>query len=327
MLASHDLAQEGSPLCVLHRRSSSEVPAAERFEFCREMAIGSHIEPPAGTTEDFRGDFAYAVTRGGIGYVQTAIDPCVSHFGAGNYDSVVDIAVLSAGTMHIQRDRDQRQILSAGDMPVLFDPAQPLTIRSSRTKFAALRLPRTAVDAALGHGAREGSRAIQALPSTTLGSELATCFKQLERASSQPALPEAVLSTAGALALVLLAHRRGPGHRWPGILHPALYLAARHQLALGVANPALTVDTIAATLGCSRAQLYRLFAEHGQGIAGELNRLRMQQAGNLLRSHAAVGVGVIATRCGYAEPAAFDKAFRRHYGMTPRDWRALGRRP
>lgn len=310
--------------CVLQRRSSNEVRADARFEFCRAIAVGSHIERPLGTSENFQGDFAYAVTRSGIGYARTTIDACVSRFGVDGNDSVVDVAMLDAGTMRIQHGRDQRLVLNAGIKPVLFDPARPLTIKSSRTEFAVLRLPRARVTAALGTAAAAHMGAVRPLSSTVLGNQLAACFKSLACAVDHAtSLSTSTIETATALTLVMLAGARGPDHHWPGELHAALYRAACHQLALGVANPALTVDAVAATLGCSRAQLYRLFAEHGQSVADELNRLRMQQAGSLLRGHGAIGIGIIAARCGYTEPAAFDKAFRRHYGMTPRDWRAL----
>ncbi|QBB69040.1 helix-turn-helix domain-containing protein [Pseudolysobacter antarcticus] len=49
---------------------------------------------------------------------------------------------------------------------------------------------------------------------------------------------------------------------------------------------------------------------------------RMQHAAKLLTAWPRLAFDTIAERCGYGDPAGFHKAFRRHVGMTPRDWRA-----
>jgi AraC-like DNA-binding protein len=37
----------------------------------------------------------------------------------------------------------------------------------------------------------------------------------------------------------------------------------------------------------------------------------------------ALDIGDVSLRCGYADLSAFGKAFRRRFGISPRDWRAM----
>ena len=73
-------------------------------------------------------------------------------------------------------------------------------------------------------------------------------------------------------------------------------------------------------LGCSRAQLYRAFNQHHDSIADHLRRLRLKAACALLARGSENRIGQIAFDCGYTDPAAFGKAFRRRYGVSPSEW-------
>lgn len=308
----------------LHR-STQEVPKRDRFDFCRTLPTGSHLERPLDARGDFCAEFRCTTTPDGIDFGKIAIDACVSRFGpsAAVDDAFVDIGMINAGTMHIRHGRDRTLVLHAGMAPVLFDAARPMTTRTSRSDVAYLRLPRAAVVAALGGDAVPRGMAVRPLVPGALTSQLGACLERVQRcvARSGGEVVDA-LRTARALALVALAGARGAGHHWPGELDVALYRAACHQLVQQVSNPRVTVDSVAAALGCSRAQLYRLFAARGETVAGRLREARMQRAAEWLVSQPRMAVGAVASCCGYSEPIAFDRAFRRRFGMTPTDWRA-----
>lgn len=304
-------------------RSTREVSPRDRFDYCRAFPAASHIERALGTRDDFLAVFKYAATPDGIDFGDIAIDACVSRFGPGGDDAYVDIGMLNAGTMRIRHGRDQTLTLHAGLGPVLFDASRPMTTYTSRSDVGYLRLPRAAVVAAIGGSAVPRGMAVRPLAPGVLATELGACLRGVASGSiHDPAAVVAALRTARALALVALANLRGAGHHWPGELDEALFLAARHQLGQHLADPHWTVCTAANELGCSRAQLYRLFAARGQSVAEYLRQLRLQRAGRLLRVEPATAIGVVAARCGYAEPIAFDRAFRRRFGMTPTEWRA-----
>lgn len=303
-------------------RSTREVPPRDRFDFWRSLAIGVHAERPLVARRDFLGDVRYAAAPDGVGFADMNLDPCIAKFGPGGDSATVDLGLIRAGTMHLRHGRDETLVLDATTGPVLFDPTRPMTTATSRCDLSFLRLPRAAVVEAIGGAAMRHGGAVRPLAPGPLAAELTTCVWNLQRAAQRDvAAPMTVLETAGALALVALARNRDDRHRWPGALRTALYRVARHELARHAADPAMTADALAHTLGCSRAALYRLFAAHGTSVAGYLHEMRMQRAAALLRSRPRVAIGAIALECSYAEPAAFSKAFRRRFGMTPGDWR------
>ena len=84
----------------------------------------------------------------------------------------------------------------------------------------------------------------------------------------------------------------------------------------------LSLDDIARRVASSRRQLQRAYAEIGQTtFRDHLTRVRMEKAAELLVSRG-LTVREVAHRVGYRQPAQFAKAFRRHLGVAPSDYRA-----
>jgi AraC family transcriptional regulator of adaptative response / methylphosphotriester-DNA alkyltransferase methyltransferase len=84
----------------------------------------------------------------------------------------------------------------------------------------------------------------------------------------------------------------------------------------------LSLDEIARRVASSRRQLQRAYAEIGHTTFREhLTRVRMQKAGQLLAGPG-ITVREVARLVGYRQPAQFAKAFRRHAGVAPSDYRA-----
>jgi AraC family transcriptional regulator of adaptative response / methylphosphotriester-DNA alkyltransferase methyltransferase len=86
----------------------------------------------------------------------------------------------------------------------------------------------------------------------------------------------------------------------------------------------LLLDDIARRVASSRRQLQRAYAEIGDTTFREhLTRVRMDRAAELLSTRMFT-VREVAHRVGYRQPAQFAKAFRRHRGIAPSDFRAGG---
>ena len=86
----------------------------------------------------------------------------------------------------------------------------------------------------------------------------------------------------------------------------------------------LSLDDIARRVASSRRQLQRAYSEIGHTTFREhLTRVRMDRAAELL-GRRSVTVREVARRVGYRQPAQFAKAFRRHRGVAPSDFRAAG---
>ena len=83
----------------------------------------------------------------------------------------------------------------------------------------------------------------------------------------------------------------------------------------------LELDEVARRVATSRRQLQRAYSEiGGTTFRTHLTHVRMTRAAELLRA-SAMTVRDIATRVGYRQPAQFAKAFRRHHGCSPSEYR------
>ena len=88
----------------------------------------------------------------------------------------------------------------------------------------------------------------------------------------------------------------------------------------------LSLDDIARRVASSRRQLQRAYSEIGETtFRDHLTQVRMERAAELLHSRR-LTVRDVAYRVGYRQPAQFAKAFRRHHGVAPSDYRAAERR-
>ena len=86
----------------------------------------------------------------------------------------------------------------------------------------------------------------------------------------------------------------------------------------------LSLDDIARRVASSRRQLQRAYAEIGNTtFRDHLTKVRMDRAADLLATRMFT-VREVAHRVGYRQPAQFAKAFRRHRGLSPSDFRAGG---
>ncbi|WP_293765213.1 helix-turn-helix domain-containing protein [uncultured Aquitalea sp.] len=84
---------------------------------------------------------------------------------------------------------------------------------------------------------------------------------------------------------------------------------------------ALTVDELAALANLSPRSLHRYFQQHlGESVTRHLARLRIGQACRLLVD-TMQPITLVATRCGYANLAHFNRQFRQFKDMTPSQYR------
>lgn len=82
------------------------------------------------------------------------------------------------------------------------------------------------------------------------------------------------------------------------------------------------VDACAAALDVPRRTLQREFARNGTTVREALWIARMEWARSMLERGATSQRAAAAV--GYRQPAQFAKAFRRRFGISPSDARAIG---
>jgi AraC-like DNA-binding protein len=124
---------------------------------------------------------------------------------------------------------------------------------------------------------------------------------------------DAALEAVVELILVML--RREVGALPP--VDPVL-AAAKAHIAAHSRDFGLTPRSLAKTLGCSRAVLYRAFAPTGVTVARYIRDVRFHHFLQALRARPDASISGLAYDCGFAtDPSDFTKLFKRTYGMTP----------
>ncbi|SFL62425.1 helix-turn-helix domain-containing protein [Methylobacterium pseudosasicola] len=90
-------------------------------------------------------------------------------------------------------------------------------------------------------------------------------------------------------------------------------------------DPEFGPDTLAADLRVSRSRLYAAFAG-GEGIAATIREARLNRAHDriVMMRKAGARIASIMASCGFTDPAAFSRAFRQRFGLSPRDLIAQG---
>lgn len=85
-------------------------------------------------------------------------------------------------------------------------------------------------------------------------------------------------------------------------------------------DPELSATTLTKTFHCSRAKIYRIFAEE-DGVASFIRKRRLMGCyDDLSRSHKKPGaVQEVAERWGFLDPFHFSRLFKRAYGVAPSD--------
>ena len=89
-------------------------------------------------------------------------------------------------------------------------------------------------------------------------------------------------------------------------------------------NEPLDRETLASVAGFSIPHFHRVFIAHvGESAISYVRRLRLERAGQKLRM-GAVDITEVALAAGYDSHAAFSKAFKQQFGVSPSEFRQLG---
>ena len=83
-------------------------------------------------------------------------------------------------------------------------------------------------------------------------------------------------------------------------------------------------ETLASVAGFSVPHFHRVFTAHvGESAIGYVRRMRLERAARKLRM-GAVDITEVALAAGYDTHAAFSKAFKQQFGLSPSEFRQLG---
>lgn len=226
------------------------------------------------------------------------------------------------------RGGSNSEVAGEGDLYVI-DMAQPLSTATTDHDQISLVVPRRLISARLDSPDASHMRVIPAgLPLVALFRESLKSFHaQADNMTRSDA--EAVIGPL--LDLAAAAINGHADERSVAGVNLAHFVGLRRHVEDNLLDPNLTLDSLLATFGLSRRKAYRLFEPVG-GFASYVNRRRLQRALQTLRSSEwrHVPISEIGTAHGFPNPENFSRAFRREYGLSPREVRQLadsGRSP
>ncbi len=90
---------------------------------------------------------------------------------------------------------------------------------------------------------------------------------------------------------------------------------------LNFADPAISPTSVATHFGISTRYVHKLLEEQGETFGQIILAKRLERCASELRQGAHLTISEVAFRCGFNDMSYFSRAFRRRFGVTPRDYR------
>ncbi|WP_414899610.1 helix-turn-helix transcriptional regulator [Sphingomonas flavalba] len=312
------------------RVDTAEVAAGQRFDFWRALHAGLDLSliDPAGR-DAYAAKLRFWSMDDGVllGHSQSANTRC--RFGRGWADQLL-FSIILDGTVRLRAGHDNVVMLGRENGLVVMDASQTAVTETGATRHdhVYLSVPRGMVARMVGGNPLPQRGGVVALDGVPLGAVLHAHLEQMHRYGDRLSRAEmdAGVSAATQLALGCLRQLGAERPEEELLSDVALVAAARGIAERHAADGDLSAAAIAARIGCSRAHLYRVFARQGLRVGEMVRGIRLERAKAMIAARGDGAIEQAANMCGYRSAAAFSRAFRHSYGMSPRAWRAAARR-
>jgi len=304
---------------------STDAVAPELRRDVVEAAYGAHVSGSV----DFIGEAPVSASltlrdMAGLQLAHVATSPMRIATSA-DETGVVYLSMTTSGSGVIDARGEARPV-QAGDINVLRRDRRCLTVAAEPSALLNIAIPRDRlVDSLTGHDSLLGTRTMSA-PAARL---LYTYAMTLLTDDREPAAEEEAVFAAHILdlAALLLGPRRDAAETArKGGVRAARRQAIRADIAANLADPALSLDWLARRHSLSPHYVRALFYDEGTSFTDHVLGARLARVCTLLRDPAMSGhtIAALALMAGFGDISWFNQVFRRRYGMTPSDMRALG---
>ncbi|MEJ0045516.1 MAG: helix-turn-helix domain-containing protein [Rhodospirillales bacterium] len=229
------------------------------------------------------------------------------------------LSLLHSGTLIA--DADGTVVRAPPGAVVLLDLARPIEAAVSANSSVSFTVPRDTLDALLPAGSLWHGMTVPGSAGLLLADYLAALEHRVPQLSpaEAPFIERATHDMIAACIAPSRARLEQAGVQVAG----SLRLEAKRVVDARLHEPNLAPEDVAAAVGISRATLYRLFERDG-GVAAFIRERRLRQAGRLLADPAERRrISQIAYACGFENETHFSRAFRREYGATASEVRAV----
>jgi AraC-like DNA-binding protein len=316
------MSEVGGVLGSFQRLTTRSVRPKDQFDFWREQFQFVHMEPTDKAARlEFDGEVLAFAGDHGLHCAHVRTGPQRSVYGGRDSNTLLLGGILS-DRARVADDSGER-IFQPADGLLLMDCDRRARLETFAAgyEFIYVAIPRDLAAAALGRREVLPARsALTRVPTSGVGSLLWSNMQSLVRYGESLTPQQCAVAMASVTDLGIAVLRDVARDGDDGKRGASLYVAATAYIARHYGRINLTADHVGAALGCSRAQLYRAFSQHDDSVADHLRRFRLRAACALLARGAENRIGQIAFDCGYTDPAAFGKAFRRQYGVSPSEW-------
>jgi AraC-like DNA-binding protein len=233
---------------------------------------------------------------------------------------------VSRGGEQVLRSATAGGTAPAGN-PYVFALHEPIEGRREQMDWTTLFVSRDlmpdlapAIDAAM-------YRPLDGALGQLLGSHVEQLALQLPR-MTEAELPGAAEATRAMIG-ACLSGAAGPLHAASQAIEQTRLARIKAIIRRNIASPSLGPRRLCQLGEVSRSQLYRMFAPLG-GVARHIQAERLRQAERAIADpEDRRDIARIAEGLGFYDASSFSRAFRREFGITPRDQRAaaqMGRR-
>lgn len=313
--------------------TTAPVPPPERYAFWREIVWPDWDDdrPTAAQRRDFRAA-AQGLFCGERTLVTFESDPTSGGRArppASEQGGALHVGLILSGERLSEAEGDGPHRAQAGDL-YAYDPDRAAQVRwPRRHRGVNLMIPRVALTQIFGHDVPPATALLAALSQSALAPLVAVQFRLMAQQASLFNDSEAEAAVGGTVELILAGLRSAHSTTARDDSAPAaaLLLAARRYIENHLAERDLDAGRIAAALGCSRATLYRIFAEHDLTVSEAIRDVRLVRFRHLLRSQpSTASIAAAAARCGLGDPRHVRRQFKAVFGLSPKDFRATAGR-
>jgi AraC-like DNA-binding protein len=196
-----------------------------------------------------------------------------------------------------------------GNVPGSFDAIGPIVKRTLVVPRARLRAVFPRLDDVVG----------RVLPADSSPLQLFNAFLET-LAERGPALDDVSRTAAGDAAVELARVALGAGlPSEPQRLREAIVMQVRKYVETHLQEPGLAPPGIAAAHAISVRTLHEAFELTGESVGALVRRRRLERCHADLVAPSGDTVSDIAHRWGFRDSSYFSRAFRRYYGVAPRE--------
>ena len=240
---------------------------------------------------------------------------------------IVTISVLRSGAASATQF-GQELISGIGSASVLTPSEPSASTMLTHGSFITLALSRPTIAALAPDYTQAFGRSI---PSSSAALSLLIRYLDVVRAGdelSNPAVGQSVSDHIVDLAALALGARGDSAETARQRGGKAARLSAiRSDILSTLGRSDLSTELIAARHGISPRWVRKLFEEDGSSFSSFVLSQRVVMAHRMLidRRYAHFNITQIAHECGFGDVSYFNRAFRRHFGAKPSDFRQMAR--